>query len=155
MSRLTATLAATIVLASYGCGSDEPVEDPFLQVSMEEGGFCPGPTPCWVRTVVTSAGELRQEKADGTRTATLQSGELGGIRQIADAQGFREALDASSCPDVSDFQVAIVLQTARQTRRDLFATGCSIGDEFKTHPYRQMRDRLGSLRMKYFPKNPP
>jgi len=141
---------------SYGCGgAPEKASNPsgsFKLVSIEEGGRCRTPAPCWKRLTVTSAAQFISETPEARVEKNLSTSEFAEVSKIANSSSFRSVVGAPEprCPTAFGLQVIFVLETSEITLRDPHGQGC-ISDEFTDHPYRNLRTLLNRLADKYFP----
>lgn len=153
---LAATVRGLVVLGALlaGCAAPEkgPTAVAFSLVSIEEGGKCPTPDPCWRRIVVTSERELRRETPGGSVVERIQPEELTRVRAIVGSEKFRETIGSATplCPPAFGLQIIFVLETQEGRLRDPYGQGC-VSDEYKDHPYHALRALFQELSSRYFP----
>lgn len=141
-------------LASCAHGVAARPTERVLEVSMEQGGACPGIEPCWWRTTVTGSRMIRLENYAQTRQERLTSDEFQAVLEIVDRPDFRAAIRSKepTCPEVADSSISLTLETSRGRFVDKLAGGCIIDEQrFPKHPYRDLFRRLDALRRRHFP----
>lgn len=145
-------VASAIVALQIGCGAEEPCaigEDAKL-VSIEEGGFCTGPDPCWIRTSVVDRNTIVLEGPTMRMTSELSVTEVESLFKYLEQKDFCSALEMrNTCTITFETSVILKVETSDASFVDTKAGDCIFSPE-KSHPYQGFYYQLRRIREAHF-----